>query len=152
MLRHDIKLDNKHDLKLVFRWNELFRIQRANSMKDIYILKKINKTRLEKTYADNQLKRFKTKNVENLSTEQIEIHEILNITFENSIDAMKKSNNVNKDARIDDEVWNEIARNIVESLNADSQIFEDDAINNNLSKLKTWNIHARIKSSTRRFN
>ena len=26
MLKHDIKLDNKHDFKLVFRWNESFRI------------------------------------------------------------------------------------------------------------------------------
>ena len=66
-------------------------------MKDIYILKKINETRLEKTYADNRLKRFKTKNIEDSSMKQIEIHEMLNITSENSIDAMKKSNIINKD-------------------------------------------------------
>ena len=53
MLKHDNKLDNKYDLKLVFRKNEPFRIQRANSMKDIYILKKMNETHLIKTYADN---------------------------------------------------------------------------------------------------
>ena len=104
MLRHDIKLDNKHDFKLVFRWNKSFRIQRANSMKDIYILKEMNETRLERTYADNRLKRFKTKNVEDSSTKQTEIHEMLNVASENSIDAMKKSNNVNKDARVDDEI------------------------------------------------
>ena len=68
MLKHDIKFDNRHDLKLIFRWDESFRIQRADSMKDIYILKEMNETRLEKTYADNQLEQFKTKNVENLST------------------------------------------------------------------------------------
>ena len=45
MLKHDNKLDNKYDLKLIFWWNKLFRIQRANSMKNIYILKKMNKTR-----------------------------------------------------------------------------------------------------------
>ena len=39
MLTHDIKLDNKHIFKLVFRWNDPFRIQRANSIKNIYILK-----------------------------------------------------------------------------------------------------------------
>ena len=66
-------------------------------MKDIYILKEMNETRFEKTYADNRLKRFKTKNIEDSSTRQIEIYEMLNITSENSIDAMKKSNNVNKD-------------------------------------------------------
>ena len=68
MLKHDIKLDNMHDLKLIFQWNESFRIQRANSMKDIYILKKMNETRFKRTYADNWLKRFKTRNVEDSLT------------------------------------------------------------------------------------
>ena len=152
MLKHDIKLNNKHDLKLVFRWNESFRIQRTNSMKNIYILKEMNEIHLERTYADNRLKWFKTKNVENSSTKQVEIHEMLNITSENSIDAMKKLNNVNKDTRIDNEVRNEVARNIAESSNANNQIFENDVIDNNLSNSKTRDIHARIKSSFRRFN
>ena len=64
----------------------------------------MNETCLEKTYANNRLKRFKIKNTEDSLTKQIEIHEMLNVTLENSIDAMKKSNNVNKNARIDDEV------------------------------------------------
>ena len=66
-------------------------------MKNIYILKEMNEIHLERTYAYNRLKRFKIENVENSSTKQIEIHEMLNITSENSIDAMKKSNIVNKD-------------------------------------------------------
>ena len=73
-------------------------------MKDIYTLKEMNETRLERIYANNRLKRFKTKDAEDSSTEQTEIHEMLNVTSENSIDAMKKSNNVNKDARVDDEI------------------------------------------------
>ena len=121
-------------------------------MKDIYILKEMNETRLERTYADNRLKRFKTRNVENSSTEQIEIHEMLNVAPENSINAMKKSNNVNKDAQIDDEVRNEAARNIAESSNIDSQVFGDNVTDGNLSNSKTRDIRARIKSSTRRFN
>ena len=76
----------------------------------------------------------------------------MNITSENSIDAMKKSNIINKNIRIDDEVRNEIVRNIVESSNADSQIFENDVTNDNLLNSKTRNIRARIKFSTRRFN
>ena len=152
ILKYDIKLDNKHDFKLVFRWNESFRIQRANSMKDIYILKEMNETRLERTYANNRLKRFKIKNVENSSTKQIEIHKMLNIIFENSINAMKKSNIINKDVRIDDEVRSEAVWDIVESLNADCQIFENDVTNNNLLNSKTRNIHARIKFSIRRSN
>ena len=121
-------------------------------MKDIYTLKKMNETRLERIYANNRLKQFKTKNVENSSTEQTETHEMLNVASENSIDAMKKSNNVNKDARIDDEIRSEAVRNIVESLNTDSQIFENDATDDNLLNSKIRNIRARIKFSTRRFN
>ena len=121
-------------------------------MKDIYILKEMNETRLERTYANNRLKRFKTKNVKDSSTKQTEIHEMLNITPENSIDAMKKSNNVNKDARVDNEVRNEAARDIAESSNANSQIFENDVTNDNLLNSKTLNTHAKIKSNTRRSN
>ena len=104
ILKYDIKLDNKHNFKLAFRWNESFRIQRANPMKDIYILKEMNETRFKRTYTDNRLKRFKIRNAENSSRKQTEIHEMLNITFENSIDAMKKSNIINKNIRINDEI------------------------------------------------
>ena len=121
-------------------------------MKDIYILKEMNETRLERTYADNRLKRFKTRNAKDSSTKQIEIHEMLNIAPENSIDAMKKLNNVNKDARIDDEVRSEVARDIVENSDINSQVFENDVTDDNLLNSKTRNICARVKFSTRRFN
>ena len=75
-----------------------------NSMKDNCILKKMNEIHLERIYADNRLKRFKTKDVENSSTKQIEIYKMLNITSEDSIDEMKKSNIINKDVRIDNEI------------------------------------------------
>ena len=64
----------------------------------------MNETRLERNYANNWLKRFKIKNAENSSTKQIKIHKMLNIAFENSIDAMKKLNIVNENIRIDDEI------------------------------------------------
>ena len=88
----------------------------------------------------------------NADDRQTEIHEMLNVTFENSIDAMKKSNNVNKDVRIDDEVRSEAARDTAESLNTNSQIFKNDVTDDNLSNSKTRDIRARIKFSTRRFN
>ena len=74
---------------------------------------------------------------------------MLNITSEDSIDAMKKLNIINKNVRVDDEIRNEIARDIAESLNVNSQIFENDAIDDNLSNSKIRNIYMRIKSSTR---
>ena len=152
MLKHDIKFDNKHNFKLIFRWDKSFQIQRADSMKDIYILNKMNEIRLERTYADNRLKWFKIKNAEDSSTKQIEIHKILNIAFENSIDTMKKSNIINENVRIDDEIRSKAVRNIAENLNANSQIFENNITNDNLSNSKIRNIHARVKSSTRRSN
>ena len=112
----------------------------------------MNETRLERTYASNRLKRFKIKNVENSSTRQTEIHEMLNITSENSIDAMKKSNIINKNVRVNDEIRNEVVRNITENSNANSQVFENDVTDNNLLNSKIRNIHARVKFNTRRSN
>ena len=63
ILRHDIKLNNKHDFKFVFRWDKLFKIREIDSIKKIYILKKLNKIRFDETYAENRLKRFRTWNV-----------------------------------------------------------------------------------------
>ena len=69
----------------------------------------MNEIRFERTYTSNRLKRFKIRNIKDSSTKQIKIHEILNIAFENSIDAMKKSNIMNKDIQIDNKVRNKIA-------------------------------------------
>ena len=63
MLRHDIKLNNKHDFKLTFRWDELFKILKVDSIKRIYVLKELNEIRLDETYAENRLKRFRTRDV-----------------------------------------------------------------------------------------
>ena len=75
-----------------------------------------------------------------------------NITFENSIDMMKKSNIVNKNIRVNDEIRKKIVRNTAESFNADDQIFEDVITNDNLLNSKIRNIHPRIEFSTRRSN
>ena len=121
-------------------------------MKNIYILKKINEIRLERIYTDNRFKHFKTRNAKNSSTKQIEIHIMLNIVPENSIEAIKKSNINNKNVRIYNEVRNETTRDTIENSNADSQIFEDDVTNDNLLNSKTRNIYARIKSNIHRSN
>ena len=75
MLRHDIKLNNKHDLKLVFRWDEFFRIRKVDSIKKTYVLKKLNETRFDETYAENRLKRFRTRDVrtENVEEEKFDL-------------------------------------------------------------------------------
>ena len=64
MLRHNIKFNNKYDFKLVFRWNEFFRIREVDSIKKIYVLKELNEVRFDETYAENRLKCFRTWNVQ----------------------------------------------------------------------------------------
>ena len=77
---------------------------------------------------------------------------MLNITSENSIDAIKKSNIINKNVRIDSKIRNEIVWNAAKSLDTSSQIFENDITNNNLWNSKTRNIHAKVKFNIRRSN
>ena len=76
----------------------------------------------------------------------------MNITFKNLIDAIKKSNIINKNVRIDDEIRNKVVRNTVEDLNANNQIFKNNVTSDNLSNSKTRDIYARIKSNIRRSN
>ena len=61
MLRHDIKFNNKHDLKLIFRWNESFKMRKVDLIKKIYVLKKMNEAHLNEIYVENRLKCFKTR-------------------------------------------------------------------------------------------
>ena len=70
MLRHDIQFNNKHDLKFIFRWNELFRIREIDSIKKIYVLKKLNEARFNEIYAENRLKRFRTWDVQTENVEE----------------------------------------------------------------------------------
>ena len=65
---------------------------------------------------------------------------------------MKKSNIINKNIRINDEIRNKVVRNMIKSSNANSQIFKNDITNDNLLNSKIRNIHARIKSNIRRSN
>ena len=53
MLRHNIKFDNKHNFKLIFRRNKSFKMQKVDSIKKTSILKKINEVRLSETYVEN---------------------------------------------------------------------------------------------------
>ena len=98
------------------------------------------------------MKRFKTKNTENSSTKQIETCEMLNITPENSTDAMKKSNIVNRDVRINNKVQDEAVRNTVKNLNEDDQIFKNITADDNLLSSETRDISAINKPDSRCLN
>ena len=70
MLQHNIKLNDKHDLKLVFCWNEFFKVLEVDSIKRTYVLKELNEARFNETYAENRLKRFKIRNVRTENAEE----------------------------------------------------------------------------------
>ena len=55
---HDIRLNNQHFEKLTFRWLKFFRIFQTFSQKSIYIIAKLNETKLKNTVSENKLKKF----------------------------------------------------------------------------------------------
>ena len=55
---HDTKLNNRHDLKLTFKWFESFKIAKTISNKSTFMLSKLNETFIDETYANNRLKRW----------------------------------------------------------------------------------------------
>ena len=77
---------------------------------------------------------------------------MLNVTFENPIDAMKNSNIINRNVQIIDEFRNEVARDTAENLSADDQIFKDVIADNNLTNSKTRDVHTTDKFNVRRSN
>ena len=95
MLQHDIKFDNKYDFKLIFWWNESFRMRKADSIKKTYVLKKMNEVCLNEIYVENRLKRFKIQKmlIENVEEKKIDLTKFLkNIKkFEKMIEIAEKS-------------------------------------------------------------
>ena len=130
MLRHDIKLNNKHDLKLVFRWNKLFRIREVDSIKETYILKELNETRFDETYAENRLKRFRTRDVRIEDAEKFEKKaETAEENFKEKFEMLKKKFDQIKELKEDQ--WNvhEISKDTAISINENNETFENNVMN-----------------------
>ena len=123
MLRHDIKFDNKHNLKLIFRWNESFKMREVDSVKRIYVLKKMNEVHLNETYVENRLKRFRIRKmrIKNAEEEKIDLTKLLkNIKkSEKMIEIVKKSFEENFEMKEKD-------FNQIEKLKEDRWIVYDD--------------------------
>ena len=70
-------------------------MRKTDSVKKIYVLKKMNEVRLNETYAENQLKRFKIRKmrVENVEEKKIDLTKFLkNIKkFKKMIEIAEKS-------------------------------------------------------------
>ena len=144
MLRHDIKLDNKHDLKLIFRWNESFKMREADSVKRIYVLKKMNEARLNETYVENRLKRFRTRKIriENVEKKKIDLTRSLKDVekFKKMIETAEK--NFKEDFEIKEKDFDQIeklkknrrnaqnsSKNTVKSINDENEILENNIMN-----------------------
>ena len=65
---------------------------------------------------------------------------------------MKKSNIINRNVRVIDEVRNEAVRNTSESFSDDDQIFRNITADDNLLNLEIRNTHATNKLNARRSN
>ena len=59
---YNIKLNKKYNIKLFFQILDFFKIKKEDKIKDFYILKKVNCTRLKNTYLRNRLKRYVKRN------------------------------------------------------------------------------------------
>ena len=65
---------------------------------------------------------------------------------------MKKSNLINRNVQINDEVRNKVVQNIAESSNTNDHIFKIVITDGNLLNSKSRNLHAIVNHSTRRSN
>ena len=148
MLRYDIKFDNKHDFKLVFRWDESFKMRKIDSIKEIYVLKKMNKIRLNETYAENRLKRFRIRKVrtENAKEEKIdltkslkdieefkEIIEIAEKNFEKNFEMKKENFNQIEKLRKDRWIAHDGSKDVVKSIDDENEVFENNIMNINFN-------------------
>ena len=87
-------------------------MRKVDSIKKIYILKKMNEVRLNETYAENRLKRFRIQKmrVENVEEKKIDLTKSLkNIEkFEKMIEIAEK--NFKKDFEMKEENFNQIEK------------------------------------------
>ena len=147
MLRHNIKFDNKYDLKLIFWWNESFKVREADLIKKTYILKKMNEVRLNETYVENRLKRFKIRKmrIENVEKEKIDLTKFLKSfeEFEKMIETVEKNFKKNFEMRKKDfdqieklkKNWwrtQNNLKNAAESINDKNEIFKNNVMIINL--------------------
>ena len=144
MLRHDIKLDNKHDLKLIFRWDESFKMREVDRVKEIYVLKKMNEVHLNETYAENQLKRFRIRKMraENVEEKKIgltrslkniekfkEMIEIVEKSFEKNFEMREENFNQIEKLRKNQWVAYDGSKNVAESIDDENEVLENNIMN-----------------------
>ena len=159
MLKHNIKFDNRHDLKLVFRWNELYRIQYANSMKKIYILKEMNEICLERIYVDNKLKRFRAKESEDASTKLMNNQKMIDEIAKNFEETRKMTNVIDEKIIKTENNENAEIEDVVVVVNVEHHVFKNIYIIINVENEVFWNVvkntivgNETLENRTKNFN
>ena len=167
MLRHDIKLNNKHDFKLIFRWNESFKMREIDLIKKTYVLKKMNETRLNETYVENQLKRFKTwkMRIENVEKKKIdltkflknaekfkEMIEIAEKNFKENFEMKKKNFDQIKKLKKDRRNAQNSSKDVVKSIDDENEVFKNNVmiISFNYNVVKNAVVVVRTENETLR--
>ena len=118
-------------------------MQKADSVKRIYVLKKMNEARLNETYAENRLKRFKIRKmrVENIEKKKINLTrslrgaekfekmiEIIEKNFEENFEMKEKNSDQIEKLRKNRRDAQNSSRNAVELINDENEVLENNVM------------------------
>ena len=118
-------------------------MRKVDSIKRIYVLKKINETRLNETYVENRLKRFKTRKmrIENIEEKKIDLTrflknaekfkrmiEIAEKNFEKNFEMKKENFNQIEKLKKDRRNAQNSLKNAAESIDDENEIFENNVM------------------------
>ena len=118
-------------------------MRETDSIKKIYILKKMNEARLNETYAENRLKRFKTRKmrVENVEEKKIdltrslkdaekfeEMIETAEESFEENFEMKKENSDQIEKLKKDRRDAQNSSKNAVESIDDENKVFENNVM------------------------
>ena len=122
-------------------------MRKADSVKKIYILKKMNEVHLNETYAENRLKHFRTRKVrvENVEEEKIDLTrflknieefkkmiEIVEKNFKENFEMRKENSNQIEELKKDRWIAHDDSKDVAESIDDENEALENNIININL--------------------
>ena len=122
-------------------------MRKVDSIKKIYILKKMNEARLNETYAENRLKRFKIRKmrIENVEEKKIgltrslkntekfkKMIEIAEKNFKENFEMKKENFNQIEKLKENRQIAHDDSKNAAESIDDENEIFENNIMNINL--------------------
>ena len=140
-------------------------MREVDSVKKTYVLKKMNEVRLNETYVENRLKRFKIRKmrVENVEEKEIDLTkslknaekfekmiEIVEKSFKENFEMRKKNSDQIKKLKKDQRNAQNSSKDAAESINDENEIFKNNVmiINFNYYVVEDAVIVVKIKNKT----